>query len=151
LRDSYTAVDTKLNASVEVVIATPGVFVKVDGSAWIGKDNSKLGFNANGDVTNITESTIEVLVHGSVVLEKVAGGSDLLKAMICINDDPLNASSQWTITPIQSSQQSTLALRGIFELEPSAFVSVYVANEDTGPGNKNIDVTAADLSIFKVL
>jgi hypothetical protein len=151
LRDSYTAVDTKLNSAVEVDITGVDVFVKVDNNAWIGKDASKLGFDSSGNVTNETESPMEVLVHGSIVLEKVAGGSDLLRAMICYNDDPSHPDSQWTIKNIQNSQESNLSLRGIFELMPGDSVSVYVANGDSGAGNKDIDVTEADLSIFKVL
>ncbi|MAF36353.1 hypothetical protein CL622_04515 [archaeon] len=151
LRDSYTAVDTKLNTPVEVAIAVPDVFVKVADLSWIGKDAAKLSFDSDGNVKNETESPIEILVHGSIVLEKVAGGSDLLRAMICYNDDPLNTSSQWTIKSIQNSQESSLSLRGIFNLNPQDYISIYVANGDTGAGNKNIDVTEADVSIFKVL
>lgn len=151
LRDSYTAVDTKLSAAVEVDITGVDVFVKVDDNAWIGKDATKLSFDNSGNVTNTTESPVEVLVHGSIVLEKVAGGSDELKAMICYNDDPSHPNSQWTIKAIQNSQQSSLSLRGIFDLNPSDSLSVYVANGDSGAGNKDIDVIEADLSIFKVL
>lgn len=151
LRDSYTAIDVKLNIPVEVDITGQNVFVKVDGNAWIGKDASKLSFDVSGNVTNTSESPIEILVHGSIVLEKVAGGSDLLRAMICYNNDPNHPDSQWTIKSIQNSQQSDLNLRGIFELAPGDSISVYVANGDGGAGNKDIDVTEADLSIFKVL
>ncbi len=125
--------------------------MKVDDNAWIGKDATKLSFDNSGNVTNTTESPVEVLVHGSIVLEKVAGGSDELKAMICYNDDPSHPNSQWTIKAIQNSQQSSLGLRGIFDLEPGDSLSVYVANSDSGAGNKDIDVIEADLSIFKVL
>lgn len=148
LQDSTIDANPFLTTETTVTINTAGVYEKINQGNWLATEASRLSVSTDGDVTNIMEKPVKVQINGSVTIEKVGGGADLLTAMLVYNDDPSDQQSFITELGTDNTNPTNIGLVGIFNLDPGDSVSIYVANQDSV---SNVVVNYANFALLRVL
>lgn len=148
LQDSTAAVNPYLTTQTTVPISAVSTYVKVNQSNWSSTEASRLSVSADGDVTNDLEKPIKVEITGSITLEKVGGGADLLTARLVYNDLPNDPQSVVTELGTDNTNPTNIGLVGIFNLNPGDSVSIYVANQNS---TSNVIVNYASFALLRVL
>ena len=146
--DSTVAANPYLSTETTVTINTTGIYEKINQGNWLATEESRVSVSTDGDVTNLLETDIKLQMTGTVTLEKVGGGADLLTARLVYNDLPENAQSIITEVGTDNTNPTNLCLTGIFTLAPGDSTSIYVANQD---GTANIVVNYAKFTLLRVL
>lgn len=148
LRNSTVNANPYLTTATTVTITSPSTYEKINQSNWSSTNNSRLSVSADGDIANTLEIPIKIQVIGSITLEKVGGGSDLLTARLVYNDDPDDSQSVVTELGTDNSNPTNIGLNGLFDLQPNDSVSIYVANQD---GTANVVVNYANFTVLRVI
>lgn len=148
IMDSTVAANPFLSTETTVTINTAGTYEKINQGNWLATTASRVSVSTDGDVTNLLETDIKLQMTGTVTLEKVGGGADLLTARLVYNDLPENAQSFITEVGTDNTNPTNLCLTGIFTLAPGDSTSIYVANQD---GTANITVNYAKFTLLRVL
>lgn len=148
IMDSTVDANPYLSTTTTVTINTSGIYEKINQGNWLSTTSSRVSVSTDGDVTNLLETDIKIQMVGTVTLEKVGGGSDLLTARLVYNDDPLDAQSVITEVGTDNTNPTNLCLTGIFTLNPNDSVSIYVANQDS---SSNVVVNYAKFALLRVL
>lgn len=146
--DSTIDANPYLTTSTTVPIATAGIYEKVNQNNWSFTEASRLSVSNDGDIENLMEIPVKVQINGSVTVEKVGGGSDLITARLVYNDDPSNPQSSVTEIGTDNTAPTNIGLTGIFILQPGDMVSMYVANQDSAA---DIVVDYAKFTLLRVL
>jgi len=148
LQDSTIDANPYLTTPTTVVISAAATYEKINQGNWSFSEASRLSVSADGDVTNLMEKPVKVQVNGSVTIEKVGGGSDLLTARLVYNDLPNDPASEITELGTDNTQPTNIGLVGIFTLDPGDSISIYVANQNS---TSNIVVNYAKFGLLRVL
>ena len=148
IMDSTVDANPYLSVETTVAINTSGVYEKINQGNWLSTTASRMSVSTDGDVTNLLETDIKLQMTGTVTLEKVGGGADLLTARLVYNDDPLDSQSIITEVGTDNTNPTNLCLTGIFTLAPGDSISIYVANQD---GTSNVVVNYAKFTLLRVL
>lgn len=148
IMDSTVDANPYLSVETTVAINTAGVYEKINQGNWLSSTASRMSVSTDGDVTNLLETDIKLQMTGTVTLEKVGGGSDLLTARLVYNDNPSDSQSIITEIGTDNTAPTNLCLTGIFTLAPGDSISIYVANQDS---TSNIVVNYAKFTLLRVL
>jgi hypothetical protein len=148
LQDSTIDANPYLTTPTTVVISAAATYEKINQGNWSFSEASRLSVSADGDVTNLMEKPVKVQVNGSITIEKIGGGSDLLTARLVYNDLPNDPASVITELGTDNTQPTNIGLVGIFTLGPGDSISIYVANQDS---TSNIVVNYAKFGLLRVL
>lgn len=148
LMDSTVDANPYLTVSTTVAVSSPTVYYKVNQGNWSFSESSRLQVTSDGDIINMLETPIKVQINGSVTVEKVGGGSNLITARLVYNDLPNDPQSSITGIGTNNNSPTNISLNGLFILQPNDSVSMYVANQN---GMANIIVDYAKFSILRVL
>lgn len=148
LQDSTIDANPYLSTSTTVTINTTGTYEKINQGNWLSSEASRLSVSTDGDVTNLMEKPVKIQINGSVTVEKIGGGSDLITARLVYNDLPNDPQSVITELGTDNTQPTNIGLVGIFNLEPGDSISIYVANQDS---TSNIVVDYAKFALLRVL
>jgi len=148
LQDSTIDANPYLSTATTVTISTSGVYEKINQGNWLFSEASRLSVSTDGDVTNLMEKPVKIQINGSITIEKVGGGSDLLTARLVYNDLPNDPQSAITELGTDNTQPTNIGLVGIFTLEPGDSISIYVANQDS---TSNVVVNYAKFALLRVL
>lgn len=148
LQDSTIDANPYLTVATTVTINTAGTYEKINQGNWLSSEASRLSVSTDGDVTNLMEKPVKIQINGSVTLEKVGGGSDLLTARLVYNDLPNDPMSAITEIGTDNTNPTNVCLVGIFTLNPGDSISIYVANQDS---TANVVVNYAKFALLRVL
>jgi len=148
LQDSTIDANPYLTTQTTVTINTVGVYEKINQGNWSSSEASRLSVSSDGDVTNLMEKPVKIQINGSVTLEKVGGGADLLTARLVYNDLPNDPSSVITELGTDNTNPTNIGLVGIFTLNPNDSISIYVANQDSV---SDVVVNYAKFALLRVL
>ena len=148
VQDSTVDANPYLTTATTVTVNTAGVYEKINQSNWSFSEASRLSVSTDGDVTNELEQPIKVQINGSITLEKVGGGADLLTARLVYNDLPNDPQSAVTTLGTDNTNPTNIGLVGIFNLNPGDSVSIYVANNNS---TSNVVVNYANFALLRVL
>tara|TARA_R100000951_G_scaffold56942_2_gene47808 strand:- start:1754 stop:3025 length:1272 start_codon:yes stop_codon:yes gene_type:complete len=148
LQDSTIDANPYLSVATTVTINTSGVYEKINQGNWLFSEASRLSVSTDGDVTNLMEKPVKLQINGSVTLEKVGGGSDLLTARLVYNDLPNDPQSVITELGTDNTNPTNIGLVGIFTLNPGDAISIYVSNQDS---TANVIVNYAKFALLRVL
>lgn len=148
LQDSTIDANPYLSVATTVTINTSKVYEKINQGNWLFSEASRLSVSTDGDVTNLMEKPVKVQINGSVTLEKVGGGSDLLTARLVYNDLPSDPQSVITELGTDNTNPTNISLVGIFTLNPGDAISIYVSNQDS---TANVIVNYAKFALLRVL
>lgn len=148
LEDSTVDANPRLTTSTTVPISSSGTYVKINQGNWAATEQSRLSVSSDGDITNLLESPVKIQINGSITLEKVGGGSDLITARLVYNNNPGDSQSVVTEMGTDNNNPSNIGLVGIFTLQPGDSVSMYVANQDS---SSDVIVDYAKFAMLRVL
>lgn len=148
LQDSTIDANPYLSIPTTVTINATGTYEKINQGNWLASEESRLLVSTDGDVINLMEKPVKVQINGSVTLEKVGGGSDLLTARLVYNDLPNDPQSVITELGTDNTNPTNIGLVGIFNLNPGDSISIYVSNQDS---TANVVVNYAKFALLRVL
>jgi hypothetical protein len=148
LQDSTIDANPYLTTATTVTINTIGTYEKINQGNWLASEESRLSVSTDGDVTNLMEKPVKIQINGSVTLEKIGGGADLLTARLVYNDLPNDPQSIITELGTDNTNPTNIGLVGIFNLNPGDSISIYVANQDS---TANVIVNYAKFALLRVL
>lgn len=123
-----------------------GDFFKIAGGGWLTSRSDRVSISADGDITNTSSRSINVLVTGSVTVD--TGGiffSNGVALRIVKNSDPTETQSIASEAFVDSFNETDAYVAGSFVLDPGDSVAIWVANLDDETA---IPIPRAKLIIF---
>lgn len=136
-----------MTAPITVTQVAANDWKKVNQGVWSFTESERLTVTADGDIINSLEVPIKIQISGFITLEAVSG-TDNIGARLVYNGLFNDAVSVVTQNETENRQATSIPLFGIFTLQPSDNVAIYIANLDS---NTSINVTKGKFTTLRVL